>query len=304
MSWCCATAACTATGPSAKANSRAACCRRWRQARPWACCSIRIRRRRKACSCPSSAAWHAPRPARPRSPPAPEPRWCRASRSGKKRGSSTCSTSSRRWNWRKAATRRSTSSRTPPASPRWSSAGCGSIRTSGFGCTGAGRRGRPGRRGCIDEILGKAAAWGALAWLMLLAGLGGFGLIGPDEPRYAAIAAAMARTQDWITPRLWGAAWFEKPVLYYWLAGLSQRLRGVSAAAARLPNAVLAIATIAALWWFLRRTHSARAGALAGFLGLTSVFIFGFGRAATTDMTLAAPLTLGLLALYLWLENG
>src|SRR6185437_4766185 len=146
--------------------------------------------------------------------------------------------------------------------------------------------------------------WGALAWLMLLAGLGGFGLIGPDEPRYAAIAAAMARTQDWITPRLWGAAWFEKPVLYYWLAGLSQRLRGVSAAAARLPNAVLAIATIAALWWFLRRTHGARAGALAGFLGLTTAFIFGFGRAATTDMTLAAPLTLGLLALHLWLENG
>ncbi len=41
-------------------------------------------------------------------------------------------------------------------------------------------------------------------------GLTRTGLIGPDEPRYAAIGRAMAATGDWITPRLWGAPWFEK----------------------------------------------------------------------------------------------
>src|SRR6185437_12882413 len=69
-------------------------------------------------------------------------------------------------------------------------------------------------------------------------------------------------------------------------------------------NAVLAILISVALWAFLQRTHSERAGALAGFLSLTSVFMFGFGRAATTDMTLTAPLTLGLMLLYLWLGHG
>ncbi|HEY8056220.1 MAG TPA: glycosyltransferase family 39 protein [Terriglobales bacterium] len=144
----------------------------------------------------------------------------------------------------------------------------------------------------------------ALGWVTLLAGLGGFGLLGPDEPRYAAIAAAMARTHDWITPRLWGAAWLEKPVLYYWLGGLSDRLHGAAtAASSRLPNAVLALAMIAALALFLRRVCSARAAWLALFLGLTSAFVLGFGRAATTDMTLTAPLAMAMMALYLWIAE-
>ena len=37
------------------------------------------------------------------------------------------------------------------------------------------------------------------------------GVLGPDEPRYSAIGRAMAASGDWVTPRLWGAPWFEKP---------------------------------------------------------------------------------------------
>lgn len=147
------------------------------------------------------------------------------------------------------------------------------------------------------------AAWAGLAWITLLWRLGSFGLVGPDEPRYAAIAAGMLRHKDWITPRLWGSAWFEKPVLFYWLAGLSQALTQVGAAAARRPNAILAVILCAAMALFLRREHSARAGWLAGFMGLSSAFVIGFGRAATTDMTLTAPLTLALLAGYAWWQR-
>lgn len=147
------------------------------------------------------------------------------------------------------------------------------------------------------------AAWAGLAWITLLWRLGSFGLVGPDEPRYAAIAAGMLRHKDWITPRLWGSAWFEKPVLFYWLAGLSQALTQVGAAAARRPNAILAVILCAAMALFLRREHSARAGWLAGFMGLSSAFVIGFGRAATTDMTLTVPLTLALLAGYAWWQR-
>ncbi|HET9783763.1 MAG TPA: glycosyltransferase family 39 protein, partial [Terriglobales bacterium] len=76
-----------------------------------------------------------------------------------------------------------------------------------------------------------------------------------------------------------------------------------TAAASRLPNALLAAAMLVGLALFLRRVHSARAAWLALFLGLTSAFVFGFGRAATTDMTLTAPLALALMALYLWLRE-
>jgi 4-amino-4-deoxy-L-arabinose transferase-like glycosyltransferase len=43
-----------------------------------------------------------------------------------------------------------------------------------------------------------------LVYLLYFFDLGATGLLGPDEPRYAAIAREMARSDDWITPRLWG----------------------------------------------------------------------------------------------------
>ncbi|HXR97481.1 MAG TPA: glycosyltransferase family 39 protein [Terriglobales bacterium] len=142
---------------------------------------------------------------------------------------------------------------------------------------------------------GAIAGWCALAWVTLLGGLNSFGFLGPDEPRYAAIARAMLRTHDFITPRLWGQPWFEKPVLFYWLGAASDWLHGGE----RLPNALLAVALCGGLWWFLRRCHSERAGVLAGFMGLTSAFVIGFGRAATTDLPLTCMLSFGLMALYL-----
>src|SRR6185312_8090065 len=114
----------------------------------------------------------------------------------------------------------------------------------------------PRRRGAhllkrTASILGLVMGWSALAWVMLLHGLGSFGLVGPDEPRYAAIAAAMLHRHDWVTPWLWGAPWFEKPVLYYWLAAVTQGVFHVGAAAARLPNALLALLLSAGLGWYL-----------------------------------------------------
>ena len=86
-----------------------------------------------------------------------------------------------------------------------------------------------------------------IGWLVLilitlyvcyLAHLGAIGLVGPDEPRYAWIARDMAESGDWITPRLYGQPWFEKPPLYYWGAAVSFKLFGVTEAAARLPSAL------------------------------------------------------------------
>src|SRR5277367_4821333 len=66
--------------------------------------------------------------------------------------------------------------------------------------------------------------------------LGAIGLVGPDEPRYAWIARDMAESGDWVTPRLYGRPWFEKPILYYWGAAASMKFFGVSEVTARLPS--------------------------------------------------------------------
>ena len=54
-------------------------------------------------------------------------------------------------------------------------------------------------------------------------GLTTTGLLGPDEPRYAAIGREMAISGDWVTPRLWGQPWFEKPALLYWMTAIGFR---------------------------------------------------------------------------------
>jgi 4-amino-4-deoxy-L-arabinose transferase-like glycosyltransferase len=128
-------------------------------------------------------------------------------------------------------------------------------------------------------------------YVCLFSGLGALGLVGPDEPRYAAIARAMAETHDWITPRLWGTAWFEKPVLYYWAAGISMRIFGVSEFAARLPSALGALLAVLAVTWTALRSYGIGAAWYALLMLPTSVAMIGFSRAATPDMLFAGMLT-------------
>jgi 4-amino-4-deoxy-L-arabinose transferase-like glycosyltransferase len=121
--------------------------------------------------------------------------------------------------------------------------------------------------------------------------LGVVGLMGPDEPRYAWIARDMMESGDWITPRLYGSPWFEKPPLYYWGAALSFKLFGVSEMTARLPSAISALfATLALAWLAWRVYGSATARWLLLLLPSTAGMI-GFSHSAATDMPFSAMLT-------------
>ena len=131
----------------------------------------------------------------------------------------------------------------------------------------------------------------ALLYVCLFSGLEAIGLVGPDEPRYAAIARAMAETHDWVTPRLWGTPWFEKPVLYYWCAGAAMRVFGVSELAARLPSALAALLAVAAASWTALRSYGLGAASFTLLMLPTSVAMIGFSRAAAPDMLFAGLLT-------------
>lgn len=134
-------------------------------------------------------------------------------------------------------------------------------------------------------------------------GLGYFGLIGADEPRYAQVAREMLARHDWVTPVLGGQPWLEKPPLYYWQAMVSYKIFGVSDWAARLPSAFDAALMIFAVYFFLRWF---RAGIeLDGALMTASMAaVIGFSRAASTDMPLAAMFTIAMLCWYAWYETG
>ena len=146
------------------------------------------------------------------------------------------------------------------------------------------------------------AAVGRLALVLLVAyvcffnGLTALGLVGPDEPRYASIARDMAAGDDWVTPRLHGEPWLEKPILYYWVAALGYRVLGDGELAARLPSVLGALTTMLALGWVAWRFYGPTTAALFALVFPSSVAVFVFARAATPDMLFTSTLALALAA--------
>jgi 4-amino-4-deoxy-L-arabinose transferase-like glycosyltransferase len=142
-------------------------------------------------------------------------------------------------------------------------------------------------------VLRLAAIAALLALLFLyLPGIASFGLIGPDEPRYASIGRDMARSGDWITPRLWGSPWFEKPALLYWMIGGAFRLGLDEDYAPRLPVALFSIACLIVFYWRLQREFGVEIAAIATAVLATSALWIGFSHAAATDLPMAATFAL------------
>lgn len=130
--------------------------------------------------------------------------------------------------------------------------------------------------------------------ICLFSGLSAVGLIGPDEPRYAWIARAMAHDGNWITPYLYGLPWFEKPILYYWTAAISFKFVPSPEWAARLPSAFAALTAALATAWIGWRRYGTRTAWAILLIFPTCVGIIAFARAAAPDMLFTASLALAL----------
>jgi 4-amino-4-deoxy-L-arabinose transferase-like glycosyltransferase len=142
-------------------------------------------------------------------------------------------------------------------------------------------------------------AWIALAVIVAIAWFANLDvrkLQHPDEGRYAEIAREMLVTGDWVTPRLNGLKYFEKPPLQYWLTAASFKAFEQDEWTARLPGATAGFLTVAVV----AATGTALAGAAAGlYAGLVlagSVWLFGISHLVTLDAVLTFWLTLALCA--------
>ena len=142
--------------------------------------------------------------------------------------------------------------------------------------------------------------------------LGALGLMDKTEGLFAEIPRQMLVTGDWITPRWNTKTFFDYPVWGYWMVGLSYRLFGVTAWAARLPAALAATTTVLAVFGTVlrlspksERTNErvSRALLAATILALSPGWI-GWGRTSVTDMFLSSSITLSLLGFLLVLKSG
>jgi len=129
-------------------------------------------------------------------------------------------------------------------------------------------------------------------------GLTRTGLVGPDEPRYAAIGRAMASTGDWITPRLWGQPWFEKPALLYWMTAAGFKLGLGPDWAPRLPVALMSVAFLIYFFVVLRREFGDRAACYACAILATSAGWLVYSHVAITDLPMSAAFAAAMLTIF------
>jgi 4-amino-4-deoxy-L-arabinose transferase-like glycosyltransferase len=121
-------------------------------------------------------------------------------------------------------------------------------------------------------------------------------LANPDEGRYSEISREMAATGDWVTPRLNGLKYFEKPPLQYWASALSFRLLGENEYTARL-YIVLAGFCAIALLGFLGKRLWGWDMAIASMMAIAcSPYFMALGGIVTLDMGLTLWTTATLFA--------
>lgn len=142
------------------------------------------------------------------------------------------------------------------------------------------------------------AAVAALAIALYLLPIGDRGLIGPDEPRYASISREMAESGDWVTPRLWGEAWFEKPAMLFWMGGLGYGA-GLESYT-RVPVALLSLGFLAFFFWRVRAHFDAETAVTATCLLATSTGWIAYSDAGVFDAPLTAFTSAALLCLLPW----
>jgi len=133
-----------------------------------------------------------------------------------------------------------------------------------------------------------------LATILWFALLGERDLFEPDEGRYAQIPREMVLSGDWVTPRLHGFKYFEKPPLQYWATATLFTLFGESATSARLWTALCGLLGALWVWWLGHRLYGGVTGQYGFIVTLGGVLYVGCGHLVTLDMTLALFLALGI----------
>lgn len=119
----------------------------------------------------------------------------------------------------------------------------------------------------------------------------------------AQIARNMITSGDWVTPRLDGVIYLEKPPLIYWLVAISYKILGVHDWVARIPIALSAIALAWLTAAFGVWAFGKRAGFYAGLCIATCVGLWLFTRVLIPDVMLTLTIALAMWALLRVLDD-
>ena len=146
-------------------------------------------------------------------------------------------------------------------------------------------------------------------WIVAVAALAvcianlGRPLANPDEGRYSEISREMVASGDWITPRLNGVKYFEKPPLQYWASAAALSVFGDEEFAARLYVALCGLLTVLIVGYTGARLGGPNAGIASMLVLIASPYYMALGGIVTLDMGLTLWTTATLCA-YLLAESA
>ena len=135
-----------------------------------------------------------------------------------------------------------------------------------------------------------------LASLWFCGFLGMRPLANPDEGRYTEIPREMAVTGDFVTPRLNGVKYFEKPPLVYWLSGVTFRTFGVNEFTARLWNGLFSVLGVLLTYAAARALYDRNTGIWAAIVLSTFLLYFALSQIVLLDMAVAVTISGALFA--------
>jgi 4-amino-4-deoxy-L-arabinose transferase-like glycosyltransferase len=146
------------------------------------------------------------------------------------------------------------------------------------------------------------SAWWLIAAVLLVAWFSGISarkLQHPDEGRYAEIAREMAVSGNWVTPRLNGLKYFEKPPLQYWATAAAFNAFGAHEWTARLVPALAGILAVTIVGLTAARLDGPTTGVFAALVLAASFWHFALSQLLTLDSLLSAWLAAALCAFLL-----
>ncbi len=154
------------------------------------------------------------------------------------------------------------------------------------------------------SLLRQTTAVASLAALTLFAQLGHRGLNEPDEARIAGISREMISSGDWLVPRIYDHAHFNKPPLANWLIAASFKLGGLNEWTARLPAALSALACVLFTMALAARILEREKAFAAGLALLTSPLFFGMSQIIDYNMLLTLLVTASVWSSVAWMQDG
>ena len=121
----------------------------------------------------------------------------------------------------------------------------------------------------------------------------------PTESVYVLTAKEMLIADDWLSPRIFGNFWFDKPALFYWELIIAYKLFGISDFASRIFPAVFATLNLFLTYFFAAKIYNKKIAFASAIMLATTLEYWYIAHAVITDMTLLMFFSVTLISFFI-----